>query len=281
MCSKIGRPYRFCSWFCVALLFMAGPLTDSLDSQSKAQVTPNEESFHSLDDILHYISLDWDRLSRSLDSCETFFDSKTDGEPVLYLPVEIESPARSWPACPSAAKFASNAFLKRSRRKMRRSSAEIHDHGLLFLKYPYVVPGGQFNEMYGWDSYFIVRGLLEKRSPRSGARYGREFLLRNPALRRSAERQSHLLSRPVAAPIPQLDDSSAVSRRRCCRAGPCRMARQSVSIRRLRLRSVDPRTASRGRYRAFPVFRRGRWARAGNHGRSERTTIAALPASIW
>ncbi|HTP13701.1 MAG TPA: trehalase family glycosidase [Bacteroidota bacterium] len=26
---------------------------------------------------------------------------------------------------------------------------------------PYVVPGGRFNEMYGWDSYFIILGLLE------------------------------------------------------------------------------------------------------------------------
>lgn len=25
---------------------------------------------------------------------------------------------------------------------------------------PFVVPGGRFNEMYGWDSYFIVQGLL-------------------------------------------------------------------------------------------------------------------------
>ena len=25
---------------------------------------------------------------------------------------------------------------------------------------PFVVPGGRFNEMYGWDSYFILRGLL-------------------------------------------------------------------------------------------------------------------------
>ncbi|MEJ2628953.1 MAG: trehalase family glycosidase, partial [bacterium] len=25
---------------------------------------------------------------------------------------------------------------------------------------PYVVPGGRFNEMYGWDSYFIILGLL-------------------------------------------------------------------------------------------------------------------------
>ncbi|OLY82362.1 putative trehalase [Smittium mucronatum] len=28
---------------------------------------------------------------------------------------------------------------------------------------PFVVPGGRFNEMYGWDSYFIVLGLLEDR----------------------------------------------------------------------------------------------------------------------
>jgi len=45
-------------------------------------------------------------------------------------------------------------------------------HGLLMLDSvrepsgelkgkPYVVPGGRFNEMYGWDSYFIVLGLLE------------------------------------------------------------------------------------------------------------------------
>jgi alpha,alpha-trehalase len=33
-------------------------------------------------------------------------------------------------------------------------------HGLLYLPRPYVVPGGRFNEMYGWDSYFILVGLL-------------------------------------------------------------------------------------------------------------------------
>jgi len=36
----------------------------------------------------------------------------------------------------------------------------ITAHGLLYLPYPYVVPGGRFNEMYGWDSYFIQIGLL-------------------------------------------------------------------------------------------------------------------------
>jgi alpha,alpha-trehalase len=35
-------------------------------------------------------------------------------------------------------------------------------HGLLTLDFgkPYVVPGGRFNEMYGWDSYFEALGLI-------------------------------------------------------------------------------------------------------------------------
>jgi alpha,alpha-trehalase len=36
----------------------------------------------------------------------------------------------------------------------------ITEHGLLYLPDRYVVPGGRFNEMYGWDSYFIALGLL-------------------------------------------------------------------------------------------------------------------------
>jgi alpha,alpha-trehalase len=37
---------------------------------------------------------------------------------------------------------------------------QIREPGLLYLPRPYVVPGGRFNEMYGWDSYFIQMGLL-------------------------------------------------------------------------------------------------------------------------
>ncbi len=36
---------------------------------------------------------------------------------------------------------------------------ELPRAGLLYLPNPYVVPGGRFNEMYGWDSYFILLGL--------------------------------------------------------------------------------------------------------------------------
>jgi alpha,alpha-trehalase len=38
---------------------------------------------------------------------------------------------------------------------------ELPTPGLLYLPNPYVVPGGRFNEMYGWDSYFIMLGLIQ------------------------------------------------------------------------------------------------------------------------
>ncbi|HKY05863.1 MAG TPA: trehalase family glycosidase [Blastocatellia bacterium] len=51
-------------------------------------------------------------------------------------------------------------FNKIELRRLPDDQKEIRDHGLLYLPYPYVVPGGRFNEMYGWDSYFIQVGLL-------------------------------------------------------------------------------------------------------------------------
>ncbi|MGF1457565.1 MAG: trehalase family glycosidase [Leptolyngbyaceae cyanobacterium] len=45
-------------------------------------------------------------------------------------------------------------------RVLPAESDQITEHGLLYLPQDYVVPGGRFNEMYGWDSYFIVVGLL-------------------------------------------------------------------------------------------------------------------------
>jgi len=45
-------------------------------------------------------------------------------------------------------------------RQLPDRAEEIKEPGLLYLPYPYVVPGGRFNEMYGWDSYFIQVGLV-------------------------------------------------------------------------------------------------------------------------
>ena len=51
-------------------------------------------------------------------------------------------------------------FQKIELRTLPDRLGDIRGHGLLYLPHPYVVPGGRFNEMYGWDSYFIQRGLL-------------------------------------------------------------------------------------------------------------------------
>jgi alpha,alpha-trehalase len=45
-------------------------------------------------------------------------------------------------------------------RPLPDDTREISEPGLVYLPNPYVVPGGRFNEMYGWDSYFIQVGLV-------------------------------------------------------------------------------------------------------------------------
>ena len=47
-------------------------------------------------------------------------------------------------------------------RVLPAEAKEIKEHGLLYLPGRYVVPGGRFNELYAWDSYFIVLGLLRE-----------------------------------------------------------------------------------------------------------------------
>lgn len=52
------------------------------------------------------------------------------------------------------------AFRKVEIRVLSGAPEQITEHGLVYLPGRYVVPGGRFNEMYGWDSYFIALGLL-------------------------------------------------------------------------------------------------------------------------
>jgi alpha,alpha-trehalase len=54
-------------------------------------------------------------------------------------------------------------FGKIEIRQLPNDLSDLHEQGLLYLPRPYVVPGGRFNEMYGWDSYFIQVGLLRDR----------------------------------------------------------------------------------------------------------------------
>lgn len=110
-----------------------------------------------LQPIRSYISAGWDTLSRSLSDCATFTDVKLTTAPLLYLPAGFPAPdsvkqletqchveVRTLP--PSADRLGKTGIIDLP--------------GLLYLENRYVVPGGRFNEMYGWDSYFIILGLL-------------------------------------------------------------------------------------------------------------------------
>lgn len=109
--------------------------------------------------ILTYIHSAWDTLSRSMSDCKSLVDPKVTTKPVLYLPVDMAIP----PAVQAAQASCSVDVrsLPRAITKMGDvHTAELPVPGLLYLPNPYVVPGGRFNEMYGWDSYFIVLGLV-------------------------------------------------------------------------------------------------------------------------
>jgi alpha,alpha-trehalase len=112
-----------------------------------------------LDDIQSYIRRSWDVLTRSMSDCATITDPKVAGESVLYLPADFPEPpgiAKLRQTC----KFQVEHLPKVIRHPGEIDPSTLGEHGLLYLEHPYVVPGGRFNEMYGWDSYFIIRGLI-------------------------------------------------------------------------------------------------------------------------
>ncbi len=109
--------------------------------------------------ILGYISSAWDTLTRSMTDCQSIADPKIKVAPVLYLPAGFAEPE-------AVQKLKANCNVRveylpvEIQRLGEIDTSKIQPHGLLYLENQYVVPGGRFNEMYGWDSYFIVRGLL-------------------------------------------------------------------------------------------------------------------------
>ena len=111
--------------------------------------------------ILQYISSAWDTLTRSMTDCRSIVDPKIKASPVLYLPANFEAPA-------VVQKLSTECSVRIEHLPMEIhhlgeiDSSKIQPHGLLYLEHKYVVPGGRFNEMYGWDSYFIIRGLLRE-----------------------------------------------------------------------------------------------------------------------
>lgn len=108
---------------------------------------------------LAYIDHAWTTLTRSMDDCSALRDPKVGTRPVLYLPANLPAPPDL-----AAVKQRCNVDVHVLPRAIDQlgeiASTSLPQQGLLYLPHPYVVPGGFFNEMYGWDSYFIVLGLV-------------------------------------------------------------------------------------------------------------------------
>ncbi len=109
--------------------------------------------------IRQYIAEGWDTLTRSLDECKSIVDTKLTTASVLYMPADFDVPPavqRLQAQCNVQAKHLPTVIHNLG----EIDESKIDPAGLLYLPHKYVVPGGRFNEMYGWDSYFIIRGLL-------------------------------------------------------------------------------------------------------------------------
>lgn len=112
--------------------------------------------------VRNYIKQTWKTLSRSqAHILEAAQDSKVDHVPGTPWPVYI-SPLEDQAAVTATLQSVLPAaeFAQIEVRILPPEVEQITEHGLLYLPHDYVVPGGRFNEMYGWDSYFILLGLL-------------------------------------------------------------------------------------------------------------------------
>ena len=118
-----------------------------------------------------HISTMWPELTRDMKrAVEAAADPKTDGGArgsTHCVPIYVSS--FQDPAAISArleSTLRPEDFARIRILPLPDAPEHLTEHDLLFLPGRYVVPGGRFNELYGWDSYFIALGLL--RDGRSG-----------------------------------------------------------------------------------------------------------------
>jgi|CZLA01.1.fsa_nt_gi alpha,alpha-trehalase len=143
------------------LIFLVCPLSAVAQEQKQPAA--------GLASIRQYISAGWDNLTRSTTDCASVIDPKMKVHSVIYLPAGFAAP-------PAVEKLhtACDVDIEHLPKTIHQlgeiDTNAIHPHGLLYLENKYVVPGGRFNEMYGWDSYFIILGLL--RDGRTGLARG-------------------------------------------------------------------------------------------------------------
>jgi alpha,alpha-trehalase len=141
--------------FLITLFLALSPA--ALPRHSADRATPEQ-----LQAIQKYIKQSWHTLTRSnaqlaSAAVDPKFHPKGDYKWPVYVPrtesiKRVEQTLRS--------QMSPENFARIELRQLPDDPREIREPGLLYLPFPYVVPGGRFNEMYGWDSYFIQVGLV-------------------------------------------------------------------------------------------------------------------------
>ena len=109
--------------------------------------------------IRSYISSGWDSLTRTITDCSTVVDPKLTQGSVLYVPADFRAP-QAIQQLETKCNITVNHLPAVIHHPGELNPMKLENPGLLYLPNNYVVPGGRFNEMYGWDSYFIVVGLV-------------------------------------------------------------------------------------------------------------------------
>jgi len=111
-----------------------------------------------------HVSKMWSQLTRSTrDAFEAVQDVKLESAGGQRWPLYVSASEDPKKVRERLRKTLEPEAFKRIDIKILSGAPEqITEHGLVYLPGRYVVPGGRFNEMYGWDSYFIAMGLLEE-----------------------------------------------------------------------------------------------------------------------
>jgi len=157
-CSRASLSVHYAFILCRNTALAAAIFCGIFTPASLAQDAGAKEA--GLRQIRSYIAAAWDTLTRSQTDCKVIVDPKLAGASVLYLPADFEVPAdvqQMQKQCNVQVKHLPQVIHKLG----EVDTSDLEPPGLLYLDHKYVVPGGRFNEMYGWDSYFIVRGLVE------------------------------------------------------------------------------------------------------------------------
>jgi alpha,alpha-trehalase len=137
------------SWACCSLFICWASLA----------ATGDRSQPEGYSDVLRYIHAGWASLTRSMTDCGSLADPKVTETPVLYVPADFDL-SRGLKELETTCKVDTEHLPAVIHRIGDVDAGKLRP-GLLYLPNPYVVPGGMFNEMYGWDSYFIIRGLLQ------------------------------------------------------------------------------------------------------------------------